>query len=844
MRTKLSRCCSSDSRKTGNLRIMANGASQIMVWACPQDQLDIAKIITNSQPPPDAVEAITLTVLDPTRLAETIKGAFGKNDSLFIEADASRGVIIVKGTAEQVKSVKQFIQAVGENPSQQSGNMRIFSMEKGGASARTMAEALERMLRELRPNNPVKTVFPGDFGEKKKPEPAPKIPPPSDPNDFQSKMYKRLGSSYVATAQDKLPQGKGERPPVLITAFGNKLIVSSDDREALVLIEQYIRLLRETQADAADFVVIPLTYLNAVEAASVLDEVFNGPRPTGQMGGGPGNRGGGRGPGGPGGGGPGGINIPGLPGGLGALAQLGNLAGGGTPRVERIRVVADTATNKLLVKASPLDMLTLRNLLSKLDVGDVENAVRITTKVIGPLKYAQATDVASVIEKVYRESMNNNGRAGVVNTTPFGAFAAFGRGNAPNQNVDANGNPKGVTLTIAVDDRTNSLVIACPETMHEDIAKVVKSLEDNAKDTTKVVQIVSVKGVDPYLLQQAIDAMQGKRTSVPATGGNFGGGFGNPGFGGGGNRGGNPMGPFGMPGGGFQGGPGGGFPGGGFNGGGVGARRGPGTGGGGPPGGGGGRPTGAGGGGRGATRGPGFFESRVMDDPQEAVLFDPRSHIECHFQYLTELEQSLAPVAWISDREDSSFVQAAVQPPPGPGLPFGPGVRLPGSEGTFVVPRLPVTADSLPSLDMVIVRADNPADLQAALMILDYIQKKGAEAEVVIQMVPLRFGDATSVTGHLNQMFSRVIVGPNSNAQIIQVRPGQGGGFPGQGGGFPGQGGQGQGFPGQGQGFPGQGGQGQGNQQSAQAASVVLIPIPRQNAILLAAPRSCAYPRC
>jgi len=97
-------------------------------------------------------------------------------------------------------------------------------------------------------------------------------------------------------------------------------------------------------------------------------------------------------------------------------------------------------------------------------------------------------------------------------------------------------------------------------------------------------------------------------------------------------------------------------------------------------------------------------------------------------------------------------------------------------------------------------------------------------------MVPLRWGDATSVTLQLNQIFARVIVGPTGSPTILQARPGQGG-FPGQGQGFPGQGQGGQ------QGGQ-QGGPGQGNQQNAQAASMVLIRSRGRTPSLVAAPRS------
>jgi hypothetical protein len=182
--------------------------------------------------------------------------------------------------------------------------------------------------------------------------------------------------------------------------------------------------------------------------------------------------------------------------------------------------------------------------------------------VIGPLKHAVATEVAQVIANVYREHTDNN----VNFAGPGGGRGGFlGRilaANARNRNVGQDGQPRPVTLSLGVDDRTNSLIVNCNATLYEDIKKFVQQLEDAAKEAMRTVRLVQLKGIDPVLVQQAVDAIQGRPTTrttassgtagtttltTPGMGG-FGGGFaGNSGF---------------RPGGGFPG-AGGGFPGGG-----------------------------------------------------------------------------------------------------------------------------------------------------------------------------------------------------------------------------------------------------------------------------------------
>src|SRR5262249_61083408 len=120
-----------------------------------------------------------------------------------------------------------------------------------------------------------------------------------------------------------------------------------------------------------------------------------------------------------GGGGPGGG-----PGMVVEMVVGGGRQQGGPQREDRIRVVADPSINALLVKAKPLDMLTIRSLLRRaLDTKETDSEAVMKTHYIR-LKYSNATEVASIIQRVYREKMKNN--------TPFH------RGGFPGPNPPAN----------------------------------------------------------------------------------------------------------------------------------------------------------------------------------------------------------------------------------------------------------------------------------------------------------------------------------------------------------------------------------------------------------------------
>ena len=314
---------------------------------------------------------------------------------------------------------------------------------------------------------------------------------------------------------------------------------------------------------------------------------------------------------------------------------------GGGKRLERIKIAADAATNTLVVWASPLDLLTIKQLLGKaLDKLPESDAVK-KPWVIGPLKYGIATEVGQIVMNVYASKIGTSAvRSNIGSFSGLAFLTGIQGGPGGQQQQQSGGGAAGqnVALAVGIDARTNSIAVFCDKRLHDEIVELVDKLEAANKDAPSTIQVVAIKNMDPSLVQYALDALQGRNAQSQQRPGGGAGGFG--GAGGGGMPGG---GGFGGAGGGFggaggfgggKGGGGGGFggAGGGFGGAGGGFGGG-GAGGGGKGGGGGGFGGGAGGGAKGgATKaggglqrtGPSFFEERVMDDPEfSPILYVP-----------------------------------------------------------------------------------------------------------------------------------------------------------------------------------------------------------------------------
>jgi len=216
---------------------------------------------------------------------------------------------------------------------------------------------------------------------------------------------------------------------------------------------------------------------------------------------------------------------------------------------QNIRVVADQATNSIIVRAKLIDMLTINKMVKEIDVIPPEQDQQKVTRVIGPLKHAHADDVAVILRDVYRTALSNQNAAGSrfqAGSEGRAALAAVRPVPRPwSPPADRSTCPCRSASTIRPTASSSS---AGP--LFADVQTLVEGLDKAASESKQMVKIISVRGADPYLVQQAIEAIQGRSTNAnrgaqgtfTGTGtGNFGGGTpgGGGGFGGGGPGGGN-----------------------------------------------------------------------------------------------------------------------------------------------------------------------------------------------------------------------------------------------------------------------------------------------------------------
>jgi hypothetical protein len=132
-------------RPTPFFRMYAVSPTRVLVYGGPEEQRQIAKEIGAQTPLALLTEPVPLFALEAPKVAASLTTMLGdpKNGAPYIEADADRNLVLVHGTKEQVRIVKDMIASMGEN-SKGGGAMRVFKLERGSAAA--LAAAIRQVI--------------------------------------------------------------------------------------------------------------------------------------------------------------------------------------------------------------------------------------------------------------------------------------------------------------------------------------------------------------------------------------------------------------------------------------------------------------------------------------------------------------------------------------------------------------------------------------------------------------------------------------------------------------------------------------------------------------------------
>ncbi|HMO34631.1 MAG TPA: secretin N-terminal domain-containing protein, partial [Gemmatales bacterium] len=263
--------------------------------------------------------------------------------------------------------------------------------------------------------------------------------------------------------------------PVFIASLSrtNGVLIGSDDAEALDFAEQVLAYL--TKEGDEYYEVIPLKNSNAEIVRTTLDELINGKRQQGGMGGFP---------------------FPMMGGG-------GNMRETITGPI--VRLAADKRTNSILVRAPRQIVVTIRRFIeTELDVNNIDQKLQPKPRIFKLLN-ADASEMASILKEIYKEYVETPSAGGPQPGMPFNPFMRQQPTAEPERSI---------RLSVAANTRDNSLIMNCPDILWPEIEALLLDMDKDSLDSTKQVKVINVGKADPVMLQRAVDAITGKKSGA------------------------------------------------------------------------------------------------------------------------------------------------------------------------------------------------------------------------------------------------------------------------------------------------------------------------------------------
>lgn len=290
---------------------------------------------------------------------------------------------------------------------------------------------------------------------------------------------------------------------IIIQMTPQGMIVISDDADALVEFESLMSQLADQAATVgAQPTVYWLKYIKANVAAEMLNSILSGAGSS--SGGGLSDMAG---------------SLMGEIGGgmLGGLLGLGGGGGGSSSgpmltTTGTVSIVPDARLNALIVQANAIDLQIVEDLLLVIDREESPEDIRTTPKPqIIPVIYQDAASVAEIVKGVYSERIA--GQAGqnrqpspqdILNMLRPGG----GRGGRNSQGEEN----KPVPISVAVDARSNSLVVSAPPQDFEDIRELVSAIDQSGMEKEESVEVRVLKGnVKTEVVANTVSAVLGSQ---------------------------------------------------------------------------------------------------------------------------------------------------------------------------------------------------------------------------------------------------------------------------------------------------------------------------------------------
>lgn len=522
----------------------------------------------------EQVAVIPLNKMDASLAVSTLQSMFLRDgdDAPTIQADMIGRQVMVRGSADQLLQVKTLLAQLGEDGTgrpkgSDAGLFRRYPIS--GRDPDELLPLIERMWRTESPN-PIRIVTPGQRGQSggssgpvkgivrpnqgagetlkdkeslqpsaaRKPtaspvaqkphglrvrtagmeseeSPAEEAAPAESPDD--EAVLKRLlgekpaddaavppadqtapktdatdGAAAEAPATEAAPStslpATGDKSAVVITVLGDELLLTSENPEELDKLEEMLNQSMELLPPRVQWTVFPLQTADATEVSTMLQQLLpdssvssssSSSSMLGSMGGG----------------------ISSFGSSLMGMTGLGNMGAG----PQTLQIVPEVRLNALFVAGPISKVREVEEMLKVLDASEWPDTLRSKTSRMIPVEYADAQEVYEVLKDAYKGYLEDGGNNPQANALAMLMGGGGRRGGGGNQNEK----PK-AQLTLAVDKRTNQVVVWSDETIYQEVKSLVESLDLSAKEAKRTVRVLSLQNTNSSVITSALGQLMPK----------------------------------------------------------------------------------------------------------------------------------------------------------------------------------------------------------------------------------------------------------------------------------------------------------------------------------------------
>lgn len=518
----------------------ARGA--LIVSARPETQTLVEKTIAELEGDGKGFAIVDLKRLEPAQALLTINKFFGvtadgTGQGPVVDGDPTTGRLWVRGTTQQVETVKKLIADLENDPlaGGLGENVRILPLT--GAAANDMLEQIESLWPMTGRPNRLRVITPSAEQDGTSVKRQPTLNPAgddsaanrtrgSDRQDGSVRLVAEVneddenandGNATTSNADSDAPDPVAI-DPMLDPDFGSEvivkmtpagLVIASRDTKALDLVEQLAASLGTSSSMNGDMpIIFWLKYIKADIAAELIAGVLGGAESAGSSGGSLAE-----------------SVVGGLGGGmLGGLLGMGG-GGDGDSSVRSIltsrgsvNIVPDNRLNALIVQAAPADLDFIRLVLQEIDRQESPEDIQTIAKPnLIPVVYQEADAVANIVKAVFAEKIGSpeGGGRQASAPSPQDLFAALRGGRGGGGGGEDKPKSEATKIIVAVDARSNSLVVTATPQDFAMVRDLVETLDQQGLENETSVEVIALGGkMRPEVMQQALESVLGKKTST------------------------------------------------------------------------------------------------------------------------------------------------------------------------------------------------------------------------------------------------------------------------------------------------------------------------------------------